>query len=62
MPTPAEGLGVTSNTQQRQQAVSECISQLKNENPTMLQEQAVAICISQADRSMGTRESRANGV
>ena len=59
MPTDVENLTVQSTGTQRGQAVSSCISQMLSEHPDWTRDRAVAACISMADKSMGTRESRA---
>jgi hypothetical protein len=55
MPTAAENLRIDSDTDERAQAISDCISQISAERPDIKGEQAQAICIDQANKSMGTR-------
>lgn len=61
MPTEAEGLSITSSPSDRSAAIGGCIAQIMQERPGISEQQAAAICISQADRAMGTRQSRQPG-
>jgi len=55
MATDAEQLTVTSTSDDRSAAVSNCISQIQDESPGISNEKARAICIDRANKAMGTK-------
>ena len=54
MPTPAEELTVRSSRQERNEAISSCVSMMM-EQEGFEQERAVAACHAMADKSMGIK-------
>jgi len=56
VPDATDNLAITSNKQQRDEAVSACISQLVGEGRS--QDQAIAICTDKADKATGNRTPR----
>lgn len=57
MPTAANNLRIDSSGEERSKAISDCISQLHDEQPGVADDKAQAICIDQANKAMGTRAS-----